>query len=286
MYRFLVPLLLLLACSDDSGGSRADGDVGAGGDGPIAAKDAGDSGAPDADAAPNLACQDTAKQVVKLPTDDGLSLEADLYLSGAASGPAAVLLHEVPPQNDRTNYPQAFIDALLARGVTVLNVDRRGTAASGGVAAEAHQGPKGKLDAKAAYDFLQKHACVMDMSRVLFIGASNGTTTALDFTVHAGAEPSITLPRALVFLTGGTYTENQNKIADNLDLLKALPILFVYTSAEAAWSAALKPGAPPVWEFVEYSGVSASAGHGTGIFTAKPESINTVARFVEQSIQK
>jgi hypothetical protein len=275
-----------MACSDDNGGGNADGDMGGGGDGPVAGKDAGDSGAPDADATPNLACEDTAKKVVKLPTDDGLNLEADLYLSGAANGPAVVLLHMVPPQNDRTNYPQAFIDALVAKGATVLNVDRRGTAASGGDATEAHEGPKGKLDAKAAYDFLQKHACVMDLSRVIFVGASNGTTTALDFTVHAGAEAAITLPRALVFLTGGAYTENQNKIADNIDLLKAVPILFVYSSAEATWSAAFKATAPPVWEFLEYSGVSATAGHGTGIFAAKPESINAVARFVEQSIKK
>jgi acetyl esterase/lipase len=193
-----------------------------------------------------------------------------------------VLLHMVPPTNDRTNFPQAFIDALTQRGLTVLNVDRRGTPKSGGDANEAHKGPNGKLDAKAAYDFLQKHACAVDMSRLVFIGASNGTTTALDFAVYAGAQASITLPRALVFLTGGIYTENQNKIADNLNLLKAVSIQFVYSTAESTWSAAFKASAPAVWEFLEYSGVSANDGHGTGIFTAKPESVNAVARFVEQ----
>lgn len=244
-----------------------------------------DAAAPDAEQT-NKACKAAGKQVVTFTTDDGVKLEADLYLGGRTSGPAAVLLHMVPPSNDRSNYPQAFIDALTKRGITVLNVDRRGAGNSGGTATDAYQGPKGKLDAKAAHDFLKGHACPVDMARLALVGASNGTTTALDFTVYAGAQAALNVPRGLVFLTGGSYTENQNKISANRTLLDTIPILFVYSSVEAAWSAAFKAGGSARWEFVEYTGLTQATGHGTLVFSGKPESIEAVAKFVEKVVKK
>jgi hypothetical protein len=231
------------------------------------------------DAAANPACAASGKQTVNFTTDDTIKLEADLYLGGGTDGPAVVLLHMVPPSNDRTNYPQAFIDALTKKKITVLNVDRRKTQ-------DAYQGPKGKLDAKAAYDYLAAHACPIDLTRVVFIGASNGTATALDFTVHAAAQAALKTPRGLVFLTGGGYTEAQNKIVDNLTLLKTLPILFVYSTVEATWSSGFKTGGGTDWEFLEYSGVTQNSGHGTLIFGSKPESIDAVATFVEKAVKK
>jgi len=231
------------------------------------------------DAAQDPACKAAGKQTVSLTTDDSLTLEADLYLAGATNGPAAVLLHMVPPSNDRTNFPQAFIDALTKRGVSVLNVDRRKTQ-------DAYQGPQGKLDAKAAYDFLAAHACPIDEQRLVFIGASNGSATALDFTVHAGAKAALQTPAGLVFLTGGSYTEAQNAIAQQRALLDTIPILFVYSSVEAAWSAGFKAGKAAGWQFIEYSGVTQSTGHGTYIFGSKPESIDAVAAFVEQVVKQ
>ena len=44
------------------------------------------------------------------------------------------------------------------------------------------------------------------VQRIAVVGASNGTTTALDFAVYASTDPKVPFPSALVFLTGGTYT--------------------------------------------------------------------------------
>lgn len=124
-------------------------------------------------------------EVVRPSTDDGVELVADLYTTGTTGAPAVILLHMIPPQNDRANYPAGFIEALRARGLTVLNLNRRGAAGSGGVAKEAYKGDKGWLDVKAARDLLLAHPCAPPRHRVALVGASNGTTSALDFTSHA-----------------------------------------------------------------------------------------------------
>jgi len=104
---------------------------------------------------------------------------------------------------------------------------------------------------------------------------SNGSTTTLDYTVSAASPP-----RALVFLTGGTYTEAQTKLADQRTKLDPIPILFVYSTDESAWSKGFSTGASPKWVFKEYAG----GDHGTRMFTAVPESINDVASFLATSL--
>ncbi len=283
-----------VSCAERGGGTPGAGGDGAAGDGGPAHPDralghdrgaAADQGARGGDRSAHPACQDTARQTVTFQTDDGVTLEADLYPSGTAGGPAAVLLHMVPPHYDRSAYPQSFIDALQGKGLTVLNLDRRGAGNSGGVAQDAYLGPKGKLDAQAAYAFLAGLSCPVQMTRVVFIGASNGTTTALDFTIHAASTPSINTPGGLVFLTGGTYTEAQNKIDDHRALLDTIPTQFVYTTAEASWSARFQSGKAPAWAFVHYtdSTLTAANGHGSKIFTAWPPSIQDVASFAARA---
>ncbi len=287
-------LTLSLACSDDSQAVKdsavSDGPVSdkgiSGTDGVKADSSKVDSSGAADSGQTNPACKAAGKTVVSFSTDDSVKLEADLYLGGGTNAPAVVLLHMVPPSFDRTSYPKAFIDALTKRGLTVLNLDRRGGGKSGGVAAEAYSGPKGKLDAKAAYAFLAAHACPIKMDNLVFIGASNGTTTALDFAVYANTEATIKLPKGLVYLTGGSYTENQNKIASNRKLLDTIPTQFVYSTVEATWSASFKAAKAALWEFVEYAGVTAANGHGSKIFTSKSESIVTVAKFVETAAKK
>jgi pimeloyl-ACP methyl ester carboxylesterase len=262
-------LLAALGCSreeptyDDGIG----GAVASGGYGGVGAGGAGGSGGP--------SCPQ-ATEVVHFVTDDGVTLEADEYTTGEAMAPAVVLLHMIPPANDRTNYPPGFIEALLAKKIRVLNVDRRGAGASGGVAEDAYLGPNGKLDAKAAFTFLTQGECGADPLRVGIVGASNGSTTALDYAVAAAQDSSLLFPSALVFLTGGTYTENQNKVSDHRDDLEPLPLLFVFSAAERDWSAALMPGAPSTWTFQEYD----PGDHGTNMFSARPESIALVADYL------
>jgi len=179
-----------------------------------------------------------------LTTDDGVDLIADLYSPGQAGGAAVILLHMIPPMFDKSGYPAAFIDPLVGRGLIVLNVNRRGATGSGGVAEEAYTGPNGKLDAKAAYDYLTTQGCDTPPAQIAVVGASNGTTTATDFSVYADAESTVEQPAAMVFMSGGTYTENQNAIAANLDALDNHPIYFAYPQNEATWNEEIAAGAP------------------------------------------
>lgn len=248
----------------------------------VACGDAGDGqdGAPTdahggADAA--AGCSAAGPVEITLRTDDGVSLIADLYTTGQVGGPGAILLHMIPPGNSKDNYPAEFIAPLVARGVHVLNVNRRGAPGSGGEAEDAYLGPNGKLDAKAAYDYLTSHACAVPPAQIALVGASNGTTTALDFAVFAAGDASVEQPAAMVFLSGGSYTENQNLIANELDVLEGHPVYFAYPPGEAAWNDAIEASAPDTWTFVEYT----PGGHGTQLFTSNPESIGDVVDFID-----
>lgn len=208
-----------------------------------------------------------------MTTDDGLTLEADIHVA-RKEGPAVALFHMIPPSNDRSNYPPEFIEALTAEGFNVLNVDRRGAGRSEGVAREAYRGPKGALDVAAAVDFLRRHACRFDLTRLTLVGASNGTTSILDYAAAPGERPK---PTALVFLTGGRYTEAQHKLQKTRDLLPRT--LFVWGRGEGparTWAEGHRAGAPAHWSFQEYP----SGAHGTRLFRKSPKSIPSIASWI------
>ncbi|MFT7581729.1 MAG: pimeloyl-ACP methyl ester carboxylesterase [Myxococcota bacterium] len=227
-------------------------------------------------------CSHTIEErTVTFVTSDGVTLEGDYTPAALPSAPAVVLLHMIPPSNTRANYPPAFRQMLADKGFHVLNVDRRGAGGSGGTARDAYTGSKGKLDAQAAMDFLAAAFCPPDPANVALVGASNGTTTVIDYTVDAASNDAYPLPAALVLLTGGGYTENQNAIDDNRGVLETLPVRFVFSTAERLWSAAFDgDDAPEVWVFDEYPG----GAHGTGMFNTKPESMGAVVDFIDGSL--
>jgi hypothetical protein len=269
-------LILLTACSTRTGGDvapDAGGVAGAGG----ASGSGGSSGTGGlaGSGGGGGACV-TGASVVHFVTDDALTLEADDYSTGEVGGPGVVLLHMDPPDNDRKNYGTAFIDAVLQKQIHVLNVDRRGAGGSQGDPQDAYLGGKGKLDAKAAMEFLANGGCAVDPFRIAIVGASNGTTTALDYTIYASSVTSVPFPSALVFLSGGPYTETQNAISDYHQVLDGEPILFVFPTVESAWNQTYEVGAPSAWVFAEYD----PGAHGTLMFTAAPESIDKVASFL------
>jgi pimeloyl-ACP methyl ester carboxylesterase len=238
----------------------------------------GDAGGP-ADAG-DPSCPAVDGEVVQLTTEDGETLAADLYTSGQKGGRAVVLLHMIPPTNTRRNYPRAFIDALLERGISVLNVDRRGAGGSTGRAQEAYTGPNGKWDAKAAVDFLVAHPCAPDPGRIGVVGASNGTTTALDYAVYAAGAAGAVRPAALVFLTGGAYTETNTRVSAQRAVLEPLPIQLVFSTAERAWSAGLQGTAPSTWRFEEYD----PGDHGTRMLTVRPEASALIGDFLQDAL--
>lgn len=215
-----------------------------------------------------------------LATDDGVELIADWYSTGNVGDPGVILLHMIPPANTKDNYPAEFIDPLVARGFQVLNVNRRGAPGSSGEATEAYQGDNGKFDALAARDYLVGHPCAVPGGAIAVVGASNGTTTALDFAMYGASQADIDQPAAMVFLSGGQYTENQYSIAASLAELSAIPIQFAYPSAEATWNDGVEALGVGVWSFVEY----APGDHGTRLFSAAPDSIGGVIDFLDGAL--
>jgi pimeloyl-ACP methyl ester carboxylesterase len=217
--------------------------------------------------------------VVDVPTSDGLTLHADHCPAGVERAPVVILLHMIPPRFDRTNYPSAFRAALQDAGFTVLNLDRRGAGASGGNAEDAYMGPKGRLDVAAARAWLAAHDPAADLGRWACAGASNGTTSCLDYAAWAKAEEPASVPRALVFLTGGSYTENNTALKGSV--AASLPVLFTFNEEEKAWSEAQRGGGEG-WVFRSY----APGGHGTKAFAPNPEAMKDVADFLARSLAK
>lgn len=198
--------------------------------------------------------------VVELLTDEGadsITLEADYYPVDAEGAPAVVLLHMTPdgPWN-RTDWPTELIEAMNDAGYTVLNVDRRGAGGSEGVSGEAYIGPKGKFDVDAAVRRLVDDG----YGDLALVGASNGTTSLLDYTNYA-ADEGLRGPVANLYLSPGTYTVNNSVFADT----PHPPSFFAYSDAEKAWpDEVAKPGAPDDWVFEEYF----NGNHGTNMFGA------------------
>lgn len=198
-------------------------------------------------------------EVIALTTRDGVALQADRY-AGASDGPGFVLLHMIPPSNTRADWPRAFIDRLTCHGASVVAIDRRGAGGSAGTPTDSYEGPAGAWDVEAAVGALQ---AVGVGPGVRLIGASNGSTSALDYAVLAQAE-SLPAVSAIAFLTGGTYTENQHAMSA---LPAGIPVAFAYGTAEAAWSEAQRPLDPGDWSFLAYEG----GGHGTQLFGTTPK---------------
>ena len=206
-----------------------------------------------------------AVERVELTTEDGVVLVGDYY-GQTAPTPAVLLLHMIPPSYDRSSWPVEFIERLRTDGQSVLALDRRGAGDSGGNAVDAYTGPSGVLDAFAAADFL----ATKEARSLVVIGASNGTTTTMDYAVEAAATGRLA-PRALVWMSPGTYTESQHKLAE----LSMSNVLECYPTSEARWSekAAEKAPAGSTWTLREYD----PGTHGSGLFKSDPTVIEDIA---------
>jgi pimeloyl-ACP methyl ester carboxylesterase len=195
-------------------------------------------------------------EVLSLTTSDGVTLEADRY-AGMTGKPGFVLLHMIPPSNTRVDWPIDFIDKLTCEGWSVIAIDRRGAGGSDGTPEDSYIGPGGALDVQAAVEALSE----IGAEGIVAIGASNGTTSVLDYTVHAQVEG---LPEVIAagFMTGGGYTEAQNAMS----AMGNIPSVFTFSTAERDWSVGQEPLDPGTWAFEEY----ADGTHGTQMFDSNP----------------
>lgn len=194
--------------------------------------------------------------VITLETRDGVTLEADYLPAPTEGAPAVVLLHMIPPSNTRADWPASFRDQLTAKGWSVLAVDRRGAGGSGGIASEAYTGEKGRYDVEACAKRLAEDG----YGELVILGASNGTTSMIDYAVWAPSE-GLPEPVGLAFLSGGSYTEAQTAMED----VPKVPMAFLYPPAESDWPEAQQPLDPGTWSFTSYEG----GDHGTRLFTTE-----------------
>jgi hypothetical protein len=214
-------------------------------------------------------------EVVNLEARDGVGLVGDYYgaRSSDSGSHGVVLLHMIPPNFDRTTWPADFIQGLRDRGFQVLAIDRRGAGDSQGVAEEAYEGEKGRYDVEAADAFLRDKG----VDKMGLIGASNGSTSVLDFTFWSMDEAELSTPDAIVFMTGGTYTENNVRLGE----LSFANVMFTYSTDEKDWSVAQEAQDPGTWLFKEYPG----GDHGTKMFAAKPEVKEDLWGFLEDRVK-
>ncbi len=248
MHRLLLPLLLLVGC--DIVGGEPPGD---------------DDDVP-------LPCEgDTDERPVVFETVDEVLLEADYQPAVTQGMGAVVLVHMIPPGNDRSGYPQQVRDEFNDLDLTVLNLDRRGAGESEGTPEDAYLGRGGLWDLEAAVGFLTGEFaadCPVDPERILLVGASNGTTSVLDYAVEHEADlPDVA---GLIFMSPGGYTQNQNTIEGNEDV----PIQWLYPTNEPFSSGFVDDSER--WEFIERG-----EAHGTRMFDRGDLEADTVGDMVD-----
>ena len=197
----------------------------------VAACQSGNSAAPQDATMEGDSCGTAA--AVDLETFDGITLKADYTPPSTEGKGAIVLLHMIPPNFDRTSYPARIRTALADSGHAVLNIDRRGAGESEGNAQDAYQGSLGRLDVEAGVSFLidSKRACATAPDKILLVGASNGTTSVMDYTTNR-SNTELPTPAAIAWLSPGGYTESQNTIQSHQQTLAAIPVLIVHPDNE------------------------------------------------------
>jgi pimeloyl-ACP methyl ester carboxylesterase len=192
--------------------------------------------------------------VIELVTRDGVTLAADYYPASSPERGAVVLLHMHPPGGfTRADWPQDLISAYGDAGLAVLAIDRRGAGDSEGDPNDAWKGEWGRYDVEAAV----LRVTADGYGAVQLVGASNGTTSMIDYAAWAAGE-ALPVPTSLGYLTGGAYTETNR----SMNAVPVLPSTFIYGDAEDAWSERFVDEAPPEWSFHEIAG----GAHGTEMF--------------------
>jgi len=228
------------------------------------------SGDPDTPSAPAAPPCPEPTSTVTFATSDGVTLEADLLVPPDSQA-VAILVHMIPPNFDRSSYPPRIREAIAALGYTVLTLDRRGAGGSAGDAVAAYEGDGGRLDLEAAVQFLASfpEACGIATDRLALIGASNGTTSTLDYLV--GRSDALPAPTAIAWLSPGDYTENQHTVADAMEPLARTRLLIVHPSSEP-WATQFADETPASWDLLEL----ADGQHGTQNFDNGPLEARTL----------
>jgi pimeloyl-ACP methyl ester carboxylesterase len=178
------------------------------------------------------------------------------------------------PKNwDRTSWDVDYLQRLQDHDWNLLVIDRRGAGGSGGEVDDAFREP-GTYDAEAGLNLLRARGA----DALGLIGASNGTTTTLDYTTWADGDAKLPSPVAVGFLTGGTYTE----LSTEIEAMPDIPAVFTYSTEERDWSVEQQALERSSWVFHEYP----NGDHGTKIFAADPSVIDDLDAFFVDALDK
>jgi pimeloyl-ACP methyl ester carboxylesterase len=207
-------------------------------------------------------------EVVTVTTRDSVDIVADYYASSSADRPLAVFVHMDPTgSSNRDNWPGEVLQPLVDADWAVMVLDRRGAGDSGGTAADAFETVAGAYDIEAVVLRVQDDG----FGSFVLIGASNGTTSVLDYSALS-ADESWPAPDGFVMLSAVGSTTNNHAIAD----MPSVPAWFGFPASEADNNVPWQDANPGDWSFMEYD----PGAHGTRMFGDAPDAAGELSAWV------
>ncbi len=212
-------------------------------------------------------CPKVRGQAVGTPKGAPPELQVQGSAPGVRDRPVAVLLAAAAEAKDGTAFPVGLTDELLSRELNVVE----------GVGLR--ESVEGKRDALLVRSLALRGSCEGDAARVALIASPRTGAAALEIATSTNTDER---PAALVFLSGGDYTETRVKLAAHRAELETLPILFLYSDRDAAWSTRFQDEpTSPLWLFRRQGGDA----HGLELLSADSETVDDIAVFLEGFLQ-
>lgn len=210
----------------------------------------------------------TGGEVVTVATRDSVDIVADYYAASSVDRPLAVFVHMDPTgSSNRDNWPGEVLQPLVDADWAVMVPDRRGAGDSGGTAADAFETVAGAYDIEAVVLRAQEDG----FGSFVLIGASNGTTSVLDYSALS-ADESWPAPDGFVMLSAVSSTTNNHAIAD----MPSVPAWFGFPASEADNNVPWQDADPGDWSFTEYD----PGAHGTRMFGDAPDAAGDLSGWV------
>lgn len=212
-------------------------------------------------------CPEVQRSELSSPKGRSASLRIVASAPGRKGRPAVILLHSPEDAEGGSGFPVGFVDELRARALSVVEVSGLG------------EGESGVEDVRAVRKLALREACAPDPERVAFIASPKTGALALALATSTTAEDR---PAALVLLSGGEATEARTKVRDHRAQLETLPMLFVYSDRDAAWSTQFQDEpTSPLWLFRRQG----SQAHGLELLAEAADSADDIAVFLEGFLQ-
>lgn len=204
-----------------------------------------------------------------MPPQEGASpsLEVSASWSGRLGRPAVLLLASGAGPGAEADFPPSFVDGLLGRGLNVVLVRGLG------------EGEVGLRDLNIIRGAALAAQCAPDPARMAIVASPETGAAALELAANVTGSDRLS---ALVLLSGSEATESRVKVEARRAELETLPMLFVYSDRDAAWSTRFQDEpTSPLWLFRRQSGEA----HGLALLSGPVDTADDVAVFLEGFLQ-